>query len=80
MTEAVETEVSEVVGKHFVSEDDILSEAEFLARLADLRMHSEPVSFSTRVRRQLEAGMLTYVYDTDTDESSGPWGPWEQGT
>ena len=40
---------------------------------------SEPVSFSSRVRRQLTDGTLSYVYDTDTDESTGEWGPWEQG-
>ena len=40
---------------------------------------SDPVSFSSRVRRQLTDGTLSYVYDTDTDESSGEWGPWEKG-
>ena len=39
---------------------------------------SQPVSFSARVRRQLTDGTLSYVYDTDTDESTGDWGPWER--
>ena len=39
-----------------------------------------PVAFSARVRRQLQSGPGSfYIYDTDTEEESGPWGPWESG-
>ena len=31
-----------------------------------------------RVKRQLVTGNSVYIYDTDTDESSGNWQPWEQ--
>ncbi len=39
-----------------------------------------PVAFSTRVRRQLMSGPSNFfIHDTDTEEESGPWGPWESG-
>ncbi len=38
---------------------------------------SRPLGYAKRVRRQINDGSSQYVYDTDTDESSGEWGPWE---
>ena len=57
--------------KHPISTEDFNS-LRFLSTLPP-----PPVMFSSRVKRQLASGELEYVYDTDTDESSGNWGPWE---
>ena len=38
-----------------------------------------PLAFSPRVKRQLDDGEMKYVYDTDTDEESGDWEPWQMG-
>jgi hypothetical protein len=68
---------------HFVTANDsqlkkyLISSEDFNHLKFVSPVHSEPVRFSSRIRRQLANGALTYVYDTDTDESSGNWGPWD---
>ena len=57
------------VTKHLISTEDFNS-------LRFVHTIPRPVSFSARVRRQQAAGVLSYVYNTDTDESSGKWGDW----
>ena len=56
--------------KHFISTEDFNS-LKFVNA-----PHSLPISFSSRIRRQQAAGVLSYVYNTDTDESSGKWSDW----
>ena len=59
--------------KHPISTEDFNS-----LRFFD-SLPPQPVEFSPRIKRQLASGAASqYVYDTDTDESSGNWGPWEQ--
>ena len=60
--------------KHFLeyNEPTIFESKEFF--------ESGPIAFSARVRRQLQSGPSSfYIYDTDTEEESGPWGSWESG-
>jgi len=39
-----------------------------------------PIGFSARVRRQLKSGPSNFfIYDTDSEDESGPWGAWEAG-
>lgn len=58
--------------KHPISVEDF-NELSF-----KFRVPSPPLGFSSRVRRQLTGGV--FVYDTDTDDSSGSWGDWEIGS
>ena len=69
---AIFVESNENVTKHFISTEDFNS-------LRFFNTLPRPVSFSARVRRQQAAGVLSYVYNTDTDESSGKWGDWVSG-
>ena len=56
--------------KHHISTEDF-NELSFF----DQRP-SPPIAFSSRVKRQLND--MKYVYDTDTDEESGNWEPWQE--
>lgn len=59
--------------KHPISVED------FNELVLVFRIPSPPLGFSSRVRRQLTGGGV-FIYDTDTDESSGSWSDWEIGS